>query len=157
MYSVLGRADQGITLDWLAGQRHVLEEQRTALQAEVEEAERQVFLNPADDDLTLAAQEDAYRLVQSLQSRLGKAREERDAVALNIADSAALIAGLRAKIIALNDASAVSEHIGQIDFHSCPACYATLDTEDGASKFACRLCKTQFDFLNDRVDELLPS
>ena len=66
-------------------------------------------------------------------------------MALNIADSAAFIAGLRAKIIALNDASAVSEHIGQIDFHSCPACYATLDTEDGASKFACRLCKTPFD------------
>ena len=44
---------------------------------------------------------------------------------------------------ALNDAEAVAKHIGEVQFQSCPACYAPLDTP--TPSHACHLCKTPFD------------
>jgi hypothetical protein len=49
----------------------------------------------------------------------------------------------RAKIEALRDAAVVAEHIGEIQFQQCPACYAPLD--EAFSRHACHLCKTPFD------------
>jgi hypothetical protein len=40
LFAVLGKAEQSLTLDWIAGQRRVLEEQRQAVQKEIEAAEK---------------------------------------------------------------------------------------------------------------------
>jgi DNA repair exonuclease SbcCD ATPase subunit len=144
LFAVLGTGDQGLTLEWIAGERHVLEEERRSIQIQIEEAERRIFTSTADDELTLAAQEEAYEHVQALQAELGAARQDRDSLALNIADSAAFIASLQSKIEALNDAAEVAKHIGEVRFHACPACYAPLLDEEQPTH-ACHLCKTPFD------------
>jgi hypothetical protein len=134
-----------LTREWIAGQRCVLEEERKTLQGQIENAERQVFISTADDHLTLKAGEEAYDKVQRLQAELGAARQERDALALNIADSAAFITSLENKIVALNDSSAIANHIGEVRFQACPACYAPLEAGEEEPVHVCHLCKTPFD------------
>jgi TolA-binding protein len=144
LLAVIGRDDHGLTLEWIDGQRAVLEEERSTLQTKIEEAERQVFTSTADDELTLKAQEDAYDEVQRLQSELGTAWQERNALALDIADSAAFITSLKNKIDALNDSSSVAKHIGEVQFQACPACFAPLEDENESPPQICHLCKTPF-------------
>jgi DnaJ-domain-containing protein 1 len=142
LFAILGKAEHGLTIDWIEGQRRVLEEKRLELQAATEEAERAVFTASAEDQLTMKAQDEVYSAVQQLQIDLVTAHHARDALMLSIADSAAFINSLQSKIEALSDSSSVAEHIGNINFHSCPACYAPIDD---APSHACHLCKTPFD------------
>ena len=93
----------------------------------------------------MSAQDSAYAEVQRLQAALGNARQERDALLLTIADSAAFISSLENKITALNDTSTIAEYIGDVRFNVCPACYSQLDAEADAPAHACHLCKTPFD------------
>jgi hypothetical protein len=146
LFAILGKVgntDQGLTVDWIEAQRRSLEEERRVLQTQIEDAERQLYTSSSDDKLTLAEQDWAYNEVQRLQAELGAARQERDALALTIADSDAFIRSLRSKLEALRDSSKVAEHIGDVRFQSCPACYSPID--DGMGAHACHLCKTPFD------------
>jgi len=70
-------------------------------------------------------------------------REKIDGISFSIADSTTFIAGLERKLRALNDASAVAEYVVEVQFESCPACFASLDLAD--AKDFCHLCKTPFD------------
>jgi hypothetical protein len=146
LFAVIGKAGQGLTLEWIAGQRRAMHEQRRALQTEIEQAELMVYTSTAQDQLTLRSQEKAYAEVQRLQEALGEARQEEDALTATIADSSAFIASLENKLVALNDSSTVAQYIGEVRFQACPACYAPLeDDEQQAPAHACRLCKTPFD------------
>lgn len=145
LYAVLGSAGQSVTLDWIHAERSKLDQELASLQAETEEAERDAFLQVREDRLTLRAVEEAYNSVQALQAAIGEAKKERDSIAFQMADSAAFITSLRAKIDALTDAAAVADHIGGVEFHSCPSCFAALEAVDDVPRFACRLCKTPFD------------
>jgi hypothetical protein len=143
LLAVLGTTEHSLTLDWVGAQRHSLEEERSKIQVQVEERERDIYVTAKDDQLTLRAQEDAYIDVQRTQSELGKARQERDALALTIADSASFILALEHKLRALNDASATASHVGDVQFSLCPACYAPVQASDGSA--VCYLCKSPFD------------
>lgn len=143
LFTVLGKAEHNLSLDWIAGQRQKLEQERESLQQKIEAAERDALKGSAADKLTLEAQEDAYAEVQRLQTELGKAQQERDSLILAIGDSAAFMSTLEHKIEALNDSASVAHHVGDIRFNVCPACYAPID-EDLPSH-ACHLCKTPFD------------
>jgi hypothetical protein len=143
LFSVLGRADEGFTLDWIDAHRSVLLQELRQVQAGIEEAEQQVYVSKGDDRLTLAQQETAYREVQRIQAELGNAIRDRDSVALTIADSDSFIASLKSKIEALQDSSKVAEYIGEVKFQCCPACYSPV--EAGGVAHACHLCKTPFD------------
>ena len=116
LFAVLGRADIASTLDWIAGQRLVVEEQRAELQSKIEEAERHAYTAGAHDALTLKAQNQLYSEVQTLQTQLGAARNARDSLAFGIADSGAFIASLRNKLVELNDAEAVRTRLGKYNF-----------------------------------------
>jgi hypothetical protein len=151
LLGVLSRSGQNLTLEWIAGQRRVLEEERQQLQSEIEASELELFTSSAEDQLTLHAQEQAYREVQRLQATLSEVQQKRDSLALNIADSAAFIASLENKLNALQDSSTVAQSIGEVRFHSCPACYAVVETELDESGHACHLCKTPFD--SERAEE----
>ncbi|WP_315800073.1 AAA family ATPase [Bradyrhizobium sp. SZCCHNS3002] len=144
LFAVLGHSGHNLTVDWLEAQRRSLEEERLALHSEIEVSERKLYASAADDQLTLTAQNDVYRLVQELQSRLGKARQERDALMLSVADSAAFINSLEQKLAALNDSSLAAQHLGDVTFSVCPACYAPLDAKESGTHH-CHLCKTPFD------------
>jgi hypothetical protein len=144
LLSVPSQGKEALTLEWIAAQRLVLEEQRRALQAVIEEAERRLFTSDDADELTLKAQEQVYIEVQRLQADLGAARQERDNLTLNIADSVSFIASLEHKLKALSDSAAVAEHIGEVRFQYCPACYSPLEPSD-ALAHVCHLCKTPFD------------
>lgn len=144
MFAVLGRADQITTTDWLAGQREVIAQERRAIQSAIETAEQDVYAKSADDQITLAVQNQAYELVRQLQHDITTARKELDSLTLTIVDSNAFIRTLRSKIEALRDSSRVASNIGDVSFHLCPACYAALSTSDSPSQ-VCHLCKTPFD------------
>lgn len=143
LFSVLGKTEQAHTLDWIEGQRRVLEEKRARVLGQIERAEQMLFTSGAQDELTLKAQQEAYAEVQRLQGALGSAREERNSLALTITDSDLFIASLQAKIDALDDSKSVAENLGGIQFRSCPACYAPL--EEPEHDHACHLCKAPFD------------
>ena len=143
LFAVLGQAGESLTLDWINGQRRVLEEQRDKLQSAIEVAERARYTSAADDPPTLTAQKKAYEEVQRAQMELSALRQQRDAISLEIADSNSFIASLESKLASLHDASAAADEFDQIRFHHCPACYAPI--EDDPPPHACHLCKTPFD------------
>ncbi|MDD3181319.1 MAG: AAA family ATPase [Alphaproteobacteria bacterium] len=143
LIAVLGKTQDAMTLDWVAGERLSLTDRRNALRKEIEDAEKQSFSSPTTDPLTLKAQDDIYKEVQVLQESLGKLQEEYDSIAFAIADSNAFIASHEQKLKALNDAGMVADHIGEMRFLSCPACFAPIDAE--TTDHACHLCKTPFD------------
>ena len=143
LFSVLGKTQEPLTLEWVEGQRRSFEEERASIQRAIENAEREVFTAGAQDNLTLKAQDSAYVAVQQLQLQLGAVREELDALSLSMADSEAFIHGLEEKLQALNDADLVARHVGDVQFQYCPACYTPIESSENA--FACHLCKTPFD------------
>jgi len=143
LFSVLGKADQAFTLDWIDAQRKSLEEEQKQTQRAIEEAEQKLYSSSKHDKLTLTQQERAYKEVQTHQASLISLKHQRDALALTIADSDAFIASLKSKLEALRDSSRIVEHIGEVRFQNCPACYSPIDGEH--STHACHLCKTPFD------------
>jgi DNA repair exonuclease SbcCD ATPase subunit len=143
LFSVLGKADQGFTFEWIDAQRKSLEQERVETQRLIEEAEQKLYTSSKDDKLTLAQQDKAYKEFQSLQATLIKLKHDRDALALTIADSAAFLAGLANKLESLRDSSKVADHIGEVRFQCCPACYTPIDGD--LAVHACQLCKTPFD------------
>jgi hypothetical protein len=64
---------------------------------------------------------------------------------LAIADSAAFIRSLEAKIVALKDSSSIAEHVGDVTFSACPACYAPIEVSAGSGPQFCHLCKEPFE------------
>jgi uncharacterized Zn finger protein (UPF0148 family) len=144
LISVMGQSQQPMTLDWVHAQRKVLDQQRSALQSEIERAELNAFSSAANDELSLKSQNEAYVQVQRIQSELGLAKQRRDALEFNMSDSAAFILSLEAKIAALTDSATVAAHLGEIQFQACPACYAPLVNGADAST-VCPLCRTPFD------------
>ena len=87
----------------------------------------------------LKAQEQAYTEVQRLQTELSLVQQKRDAVNLAIANSSRFIRALEQKISALGDASAVAEHLGDVQFSVCPACLTPIAEPEDDSH--CHLCK----------------
>lgn len=147
LFNVLGHADQGSSFEWIEARRQMLENERNEVVRLAEAEERQLFELGKSDELTLRAQEDAYRTVQEIQATLALAERERDALQFSIGDSAAYIASLEGKLAALDDADLAAEHIGDVRFSTCPACYAPMSEETGhiSPPHACHLCKTPFD------------
>ncbi|HEY5305329.1 MAG TPA: AAA family ATPase [Pseudolabrys sp.] len=143
LFSVLGRAEQGFTFEWIDAERRRLEADRDVLDTEISDAEAKIFSSAGEDELTLSQQESAYADVQQLQTEIGAAKGDKDALVLTIADSDAFIRSLRQKVEALSDSSRVVSYIGDVRFQNCPACYAPI--EELETGHACHLCKTPFD------------
>jgi predicted nuclease with TOPRIM domain len=140
LFAVLGRTDQGLTLDWLTAERSNLIAKQQTNQTEIERLEREIVSSVGAEKLSLKAQNEAYSEVQQLQTKLTSTQRERDATNLAIADSANFIRTLEQKIAALGDASAVAEHLGDVHFNVCPACLSPV--AEVAEKSHCHLCKT---------------
>jgi hypothetical protein len=165
LFRVLGRSGESMTLDWIAAERQRLEADERTTQSEIEQTERRLYSAGDQDEITLAAQERAYSEVQTLQGKIGTTHQQRDALALAIADSDAFIATLEEKLSAMNDASTTMEALGEIRFTSCPACHAPIS--DDIPTGVCHLCHTPFDpersrnrlaaFINDTAVQLKQS
>lgn len=153
LLSIMGAAQEGMTMDWIAAQRSVLGSRRASLVQEIEVAETELFAAVETDQVTLASQNSAYESVKEEQQRLGELQEKNDALSMSIADSDLFMQSLNRKLTALNEASSVASALGDVDFSSCPACFAPI--EEVATEHACHLCKTPFD--NERVRDRIVS
>ncbi len=143
LISVLGAAQESMTLDWIAAERSSLANQRSQLRSEIEAAEKDLYASDVQDQLTLKAQREAYSKVQDLQSKLGGAQEEIDRIEFAVADSEAFILSLERKLRALNDAESIADFVTEVRFETCPACFTPIH-QNGVDH-ACHLCKTPFD------------
>jgi predicted nuclease with TOPRIM domain len=144
LYAVLGSANS-MTPEWLNGERATLAEKRRLLMDRIDAAEKEVYSAAEQDALTLAAQDNEFSRVQSIQQRISQREAEFEGLKLDIADSAHFILSLQAKITALSDANLAASHIGEVDFQVCPACYAPISKPDNASQLTCHLCKSPLD------------
>ena len=143
LISVLGSAQESMTLDWIAAERKSLADQRSRLRTEIEAAEKSLYASDVQDQLTLKAQREAYVKVQELQIRLGAAQEEIDRIEFAVADSDAFISSLERKLRALNDAESIADFVIEVRFETCPACFTPI--KPNGADHACHLCKTPFD------------
>jgi hypothetical protein len=143
LFSVLGTAQEGMTLDWIAAQRKILADQRNHLKTEIEQAEKALYSSSAQDQLTLKAQNYAYVRVQEAQKKRGAIQEKLESFEFAIADSQAFISSLERKLRALNDAESIAEYVVEVRFDTCPACFTLIDPN--GLDHACHLCKTPFD------------
>lgn len=144
LFIVLGRAEQElVSADWLQAEYQELYRRKGELEQQIEALERKQ-LTMAREEISLKAQEHAYNLVQKSQIKLSSLKQMRDSLLLDIADSTEFINGLKEKIENLRDSAVVAQTVGDVQFHSCPACYSILDSEEEALDYVCHLCKTPY-------------
>jgi len=143
LLTVLGRTDQAQTFEWIEGQRRTALERQSAVQQKIEAIEKAIYEASTEDQLSLKAQESSYETVQQIQTELVEATQSRDALRLEIVDSAEFLASLERKVEALSDSENVAKHLGDIRFRSCPACYSAI--EHNVDDHTCHLCKSPLD------------
>ena len=144
IYKVLGSRDESVGVDWVIAQQKNLIQDRMALVEQVTNAESQLMLGQQKEKITLTAQNDALLKVQKLQTQLSISQEEKRKLEFDISDSEMFIRSLQNKIKSLNQAGAVTEHLHDVFFNTCPACFSALQ-ELPEEMNACGLCKTPFD------------
>lgn len=144
IYKVLGSRDESVGVDWVIAQQKNLIQDRMALVEQVTNAENQLMLGQQKEKITLTAQNDALLKVQKLQTQLSISQEEKRKLEFDISDSEMFIRSLQNKIKSLNQAGAVTEHLHDVFFNTCPACFSALQ-ELPEEMNACGLCKTPFD------------
>lgn len=138
LLSALGHSELGSTLEWISAERAELRQKRDALSREIEEVASGSAAN--DDRYTLSEQQAAYKDLQQIQSQVMAVTSKRDALRLNIADSAAFMDGLQRKLAALDDSKATVEAFGGLRFQICPSCYSPVSPPEEDSGH-CHLCK----------------
>lgn len=141
--AVFDKADHAVTLEWVDGERAVLEQNLAETHAEAAGLEERIFSAEVSDGLTLEEQGRAYEAATAAQQRLLALRAERDALQLEIADSGSFIDALEAKLDQLRDAEVTAVTLKGIAFMYCPSCFAPID--DVSGDHACSLCKSPFD------------
>lgn len=148
LFRALGQAGHDLTLNWVAEQRSRVEDERNEVTSAIVEARRASQQDQAAP--TLIAQERAYDALVERQHELALRREERDSLELAISDSAAFMANLEEKLVALKDAALVAQNLGGVLFSTCPACYHEISS---AMPGSCPLCKEPCD--EDHAQERL--
>lgn len=145
LFVLLGKAEQKlVSADWVEAERKSLESDKNSLEQEIFKVERHVYASAMQDEVSLKLQEQAYEEVKRLQTRIAELKKDRDSLILTMSDSRAFINSLTQKMNALNDSASISRLLGDVKFHSCPACYSILDSEEEALDYLCHLCKTPF-------------
>lgn len=144
IYRVLGSRDEGVGVEWVQAQHENLLIDRSVLVEQVTNAENTLMAGQQTEKLSLRAQSVALEKVQTCQSQLVLSQDSRRKLEFDISDSEIFIRSLRKKIQSLNEAGAVSEHIHDVFFNTCPACFSAI--EDLPEEMnACGLCKTPFE------------
>ncbi len=141
IYSFLG--SENVTVAHLDAETNTLDAEEKELAFLLQEAEKAMFEPAVDEGMSLKAYNEAYVSLQRAQTEVDEARSEQDGLELEIADSDLFIANLELKLSQLTDARAISQHIDEIRFHSCPACNTPITEE--VAEHACHLCKSPFD------------
>lgn len=136
-------AEHSVTLEWVQAERAILQARLKETHAEAEALEEKIFHAEVSDGLTIAEQSNAYKQVTEAQQNLLALRSARDALQMEMVDSAKFIDALEAKIDQLRDAEATAETLKGISFIYCPSCFAPIDDEH--NDHACALCKSPFD------------
>ena len=99
----------------------------------------------SSDPISMKEQAECYDFVKRKQVEIAKTKQAIHSLVLDIADSDAFVNGLKEKVNNLRDSAVVARNLEEIKFHSCPACFSILDSEEDALTYACHLCKTPYD------------
>lgn len=132
-----------VNTEWVQAERRNLEAELGATHEAAKALEEKIFNAEVSDGLTLDAQKAAYDALVAAQQKVFELKAERDALELEIADSANFIDSLEAKLDSLRDAEITADTLRGISFVYCPSCFAPLD--EAVGEHACTLCKTPFD------------
>ena len=136
LLSVLGRAEQSLTMDWLNAERSALQVRRADLIGQLERLQRESMAGSASG-LSLDAQNTLYDQLKALQKALADQEVERNQLTLEIADSARFIRGLEVKQAALGDAAIAADAVGDVRYSHCPCCQAEVKPK---AEGVCHLC-----------------
>lgn len=145
LFVVLGKAEQEVgTTDWLSAEREELLKQRRQVEQETDALERKMA-SISSDPISMKEQAECYDFVKRKQVEIAKTKQAIHSLVLDIADSDAFVNGLKEKVNNLRDSAVVARNLEGIKFHSCPACFSILDSEEDILTYACHLCKTPYD------------
>lgn len=144
LFVVLGKAEQEVvTADWLLAEREELLKQKREVEEEIDSLERKIA-SISTEPISMREQEECYDFVRQKQVEIAKVKQAIDSLILDIADSNAFVNGLKEKVNNLRDSAVVAKHLEEVRFHSCPACFSILDSEEESMSYACHLCKTPY-------------
>lgn len=149
IFRVVGGGDESMTLDWIEQRRRGLISERDDVLAQLVLAEEAFYSSETTSRITLQAQKALYQQVQKLQTKISESQAAVDSIEFAIADSAAFVKTLNARLEALRDADRAAEVVHEIRFGTCPACYAEIVTNETEAT-TCHLCKTPLDATHAR-------
>jgi len=144
LFVVLGKAEQEIvTADWISAEREELLKSKRQVQVDIDRLEKEIACS-SSDSVSMKEQEYYYDYVGSKQVAIAKVKRAIDSVKLDIADSTSFVNALKEKVNNLRDSAVIAQHLEEVKFNSCPACFSVLDSEAEAMHHACHLCKTPY-------------
>lgn len=143
IYVLLSGVDHSLTLDWVEAERRNINNEIAQVASKIVDLEALAYSEQDSNELSLGPQERAFLEVQRLQTELAQIDDDEGALQLEYADSEIFIATLARKVEALQDSSVVAEAISEIQYSTCPSCFAPLEKHD--NQHTCHLCKTPFD------------
>lgn len=132
-----------LTEEWLNQEESRLRAELERLNLEISGLEESIFHAQFEDRLTLNDQEETYKRVVELQSKLGQLTERRDQLELEIADSGAFILSLDRRLEALQQSKTIVDELNALAFEFCPSCFAPVRAEHVEG--GCSLCKQAAD------------
>ena len=143
IFSVLGRSQQDVSLEFFAQQIKTMEYERDNLVAELarlkSERTLQISTNPALKNEDVRKGLDlAKRTLFDEEDRLARTEYE-------IADSLKFIEEIQSRLISIEESSVTRNYFNSLQFSFCPCCLSAVNSSPTGST-ACALCKTP---LND--------
>lgn len=142
IFSVLGRSQQDVSLEFFAQKIKTMENERDSLVAELtrlkSERTLQININPAlkNEDLRKSL-DHAKRVLFDEEDRLARTEYE-------IADSLKFIEEIQSRLISIEESSVTRNYFNSLQFSFCPCCLAAVHASP-ADSAACSLCKNPLD------------
>ncbi len=127
--AAFGDAKHAINKDWVDAERGVLTQKLHATHRDITSLEEKIFNAEISDGLTLKDQNFAYEALVDAQQDLLQVRVDRDALQLEIADSASFVQSLHTKLDQLRDAEVTADDLKHISFIycNCPGSRSLID------------------------------
>lgn len=138
-----GRDGHPLTTEWFETETESFNRQLEETNNEIATLEEKIFHSQFDDRLSLNDQEETYKNIVLLQSKIARTQERIDSLELERADSLQFINALDEKLTQLHQSDTIIDEFKTLEYEYCPACLAPIDKNHVEG--ACSLCKTVHD------------
>jgi hypothetical protein len=139
IHTILGAADQELSVTKIEEDIHSLEHERVSLYNELEQCRKNDKKQQEKPDQDVETK--LRNQLSEIRQEVNALKSKKDQLEFEIADSLDFVNVIQTRISALKQSGTIRSSLGEMNFHFCPACLSLLsDTVDEEN---CVLCKNR--------------